>query len=93
MLLGSKRTHYVHVSYVTWFTQSVQLKRQNNGAPTFPSALEEEPDDKHLQPSHQNHHPALHHAEVEYPRFRALDRAEIPVLSCAEIFLVAVDGG
>ena len=59
---------------------------------TFPRPLKEESHNENLQASHTDHQPALDHAEIEYPRLRALDRAEIPILTCTEVLLVAIDG-
>jgi hypothetical protein len=57
------------------------------------STSEEHPDDKHLQASHADHHSAFQQAEVEHSLLRAPHRAEVPVLTCAEIFLLAGEGG
>ena len=59
---------------------------------SLPRPLKEKPHDKNLQPRHGNHQPTLHNAEMENPRFRAPHRAEIPILPCPEVLLVAVDG-
>ncbi len=59
---------------------------------TFPSALKEEPDDKDLQRSHGDHHEALDDREVEDPSFGRPDRAEVPVLSGAEVLLIPRHG-
>ena len=55
--------------------------------------LKEEPNNEHLQPSHTHHHQTLNDREIEDPSLCASDRAEIAVLACAEILLVAGDGG
>jgi hypothetical protein len=60
---------------------------------TFPRALEEEPHDEHLQPRHCHYKSTLHQAEVEDALLGALDSAEVAVLACAEVFLIAGDGG
>jgi DNA polymerase III epsilon subunit-like protein len=57
------------------------------------AASEEHPDDKDLQASHANHHGAFQQAEVEHSLLRAPHRAEVPVLTCAEVFLLASEGG
>lgn len=59
------------------------------GIRTFPCALEEEPNNKHLQTSHGHHHQALNHTEVEDPPLGAANRAEIAVLAGPEVLLVA----
>lgn len=78
------------------FTHSLRLVRHNppNQSAkerTFSSSLEEEPHDEHLQGSHRDHHQTLNDTEIENPPLRTPNRAEIPVLPCAEVFLVAVD--
>ena len=87
--------HHAHIH--TYPTHSSQLVLptpiQNTLKLTFPCPLKEEPHNKHLQPSHTNHQPTLHHTKVKYPTLRTLNSAEIPVLTCAEVFLVAIDGG
>ena len=60
---------------------------------TFSGTLEEEPHNEDLQRSHRNHHQALNHAEVENTTLRTTNGAEVPVLSRAEVLLVAGDGG
>ena len=60
--------------------------------PTFPGPLEKEPYNEHLQPSHANHQSTFHNAEIKDPSLRTLHGAKIPVLSCAEVFLVSIDG-
>ena len=57
------------------------------------SASEEHPHDKDLQASHANHHGAFKQAEVENSLLSAPDCAEIPVFTCAEVFLLARQGG
>ena len=57
----------------------------------FPRPLEEEPDDQDLQSRHPNHHPYFDQTEIEDSLFRTPDRAEVPVLSCTEVFLHAAD--
>jgi DNA polymerase III epsilon subunit-like protein len=57
------------------------------------AASEEHPDDKDLQASHANHHSAFEQAEVEHSLLRTPHRAEVPVLACAEVFLLASEGG
>jgi len=59
----------------------------------LPGALEKEPHNKYLQARHCNHHDALNNTEIEYPSLRAPDCAKIAVFACAEVFLVAIDGG
>lgn len=59
---------------------------------TFPCSCEEEAHDKHLQSSHSDHEQVLDDAKPEYPALCTPHRAEVPVFSCAEIFLVAGDG-
>ena len=58
---------------------------------TFSCTLKEKSHDKYLQSCHRYHQKALHHAKIEYPVLRALDSTHITVLSCPEIFLIAVD--
>lgn len=53
--------------------------------------LEEEPNNEDLEPSHAHHHQALDNTEVEDSPLRAAHRAKVPVLSRAEIFLIARD--
>jgi hypothetical protein len=55
-------------------------------------ALEEEPNDQNLQSRHPNHHANLDQTEIEDPVLGTPDRAEVPVFSCAEVFLHATDG-
>jgi hypothetical protein len=57
------------------------------------STSEEHPDDEDLQTSHADHHSAFQQAEVEYSLLRTPHRAEVPVLACAEVFLLAGEGG
>lgn len=59
---------------------------------TFPSPLEKEPHNKHLQPSHGNHHQTLNNAEIKNPSLGAAHSAEVPVLARTEVFLVSRDG-
>lgn len=56
------------------------------------SALEKEPHYEDLQASHCDHDHTLQNAEVEYTLFRASYGGEVSVFSCAEVFLVSVDG-
>ena len=56
------------------------------------STGEEHPHDKDLQASHANHHSALQQAEVEHSLLCTPDRAEVPVFTCAEVFLLASKG-
>ena len=60
---------------------------------TFPCTLEKEPHDENLQPGHGNHHTRLHDRKIEYPLLCTPDRAEVPVFSCSEVLLHAIDGG
>lgn len=60
---------------------------------TFPCSLKEEPDNKHLQPSHTYHQPTFHTAEVEYPSLRTFHGAEVAILARPEVFLVPVNCG
>lgn len=53
--------------------------------------MEEEPNNKDLQTSHGDHHDTLDDTEVEDPLLRAPHGAEVPVLPCPEVFLVAAD--
>lgn len=69
-----------------------RLLRKKDCEHTFSSTLEEESNHQHLQCRHANHHHDLHQAEIKYPSLRALHRAEIPVLTCSEVFLHAADG-
>lgn len=87
--------HHAHIhTYPTHTRQQLlPTPTQEISKLTFPCSLKEEPHDKHLQPSHTNHQPALHHTKVKYPTLGTLHSAEIPVLARAEVFLVAVDGG
>jgi hypothetical protein len=56
---------------------------------TFPRALKEEPHNENLQTRHGHNQTTLHQTEVEYTLLCALDRAEVSVLACAEVLLVA----
>ena len=58
---------------------------------SLPRALEKEPHNKHLQPSHTNHHQTLNNTEIEDSPLRTPNRAEITILSCTEVFLVSCD--
>jgi hypothetical protein len=60
---------------------------------TFSSPLEEEPNNEHLQSSHSNHHANLNDTKIEDPLLGTPNRAEIPILPRAEVFLVTADGG
>lgn len=60
---------------------------------TLARALEKEAHDKHLQPSHRDHHQTLNHTEIEHPSLRAAHSTEIAVLARAEVFLVPRDRG
>jgi hypothetical protein len=53
--------------------------------------LKEELDNKDLQPRHSEYKTTLHQAEVEDALLGALHSAEVAVLACSEIFLVAGD--
>ena len=55
--------------------------------------LEKESHDEHLQACHSHHHKRLDNTQVEDSSLCAPDRAEVAVLSCAEVLLVAGDGG
>lgn len=46
-----------------------------------------------MQRSHCDHHQAFYYAEVEDSPFCASDGAEVTVLACAEVFLVAGNCG
>ena len=59
---------------------------------TLPRALEEEPNDQHLQRRHPNHHRNLNQAEVKNPALRAPHRAKVSVLARPEILLHPRDG-
>jgi hypothetical protein len=54
--------------------------------------LKEEPYDQDLQSRHPNHHTDLDETEIEDPVLCTPDCAEVPVLSCAEVFLHAANG-
>lgn len=56
---------------------------------TLPSPLEEEPHNKHLQPSHRNHHQTLNNTEIENSSLGAAHGAEVSVLTRTEVFLVS----
>lgn len=58
---------------------------------TFSCSLEKESDNKDLQCGHSNHHQDFDQGEIEYPLLSALDRAEISVFSCSEVFLHPAD--
>jgi len=60
---------------------------------TFPSAREELSDNEDLQASHRHHHDHLHQAEVEDTLLGTPHRAEVPVLSCAEVLLLSRQDG
>ena len=83
---------FIHTLH-TQVSRSFQPQLKTPSKLTFPCSLEEEPHNKHLQPSHTNHQSALHHAKIKYPTLRTLNSAEVSVLARAEVFLVAVDGG
>lgn len=55
---------------------------------TFPAASEEHLDDKDLEASHGDHQSALDQAEVENSPLRTPHRAEVAVLTRAEVFLL-----
>lgn len=55
--------------------------------------LEEKAHDEHLQASHGDHHERLNNAQVEDSPLCAPDRAEVAVLSGAEVLLVTCDSG
>ena len=57
----------------------------------FPRSLEEKPNDQDLQSRHPYHHPYFNQTEIEDSVFRTPDRAEVPILSCTEVFLHAAD--
>jgi hypothetical protein len=71
----------------------IQLQIRGTSEHTFPSALEEEAHNKDLQRSHGNHHQRLDHTEVENPTLGTAHGAKVTVLACAEVLLVAGDGG
>ena len=54
--------------------------------------MEEELDNKDLEPSHGENKPALQQAEGENAPLCALNRAEVSVLARPEVFLVTRDG-
>ena len=86
--------HHAHVhTYPTHKSATPHDSRLRYFKLTFPCSLEEEPHNKHLQPSHTNHQPALHHTKVKYPTLRTFNSAEVSILARAEVFLVAVNGG
>jgi hypothetical protein len=58
---------------------------------TFPGALEEEANNKNLQPCHGHNQARLHQTEVEYSLFGTLDSAEVAVLARAKVLLVTRD--
>lgn len=60
---------------------------------TLASALEEEPDNKHLQCSHADNQSNLDHAKVDNALLRAGHGAEVAVLSCPKVLLVSGNGG
>lgn len=55
--------------------------------------LEKEPDDKDLQPCHDNHKATFHQRKVEDSPLCTPDGAEIPVLARAEVLLVSRNSG
>ena len=57
------------------------------------SASEEHPHDEDLQASHADHDSAFQQAEVEHSLLCTPDRAEVPVFTCAEVFLLTGEGG
>ena len=59
---------------------------------TFPATSEEVLHNKDLQRRHRNHQSTLNQVEVEYPPLCALNGAEVPVLACAEVFLLSRQG-
>lgn len=66
--------------------------RMEVGELTFPSPLEKEPHNKHLQPRHRNHHQTLNNAEIENPSLGAAHSAKVAVLARTEVFLVSRNG-
>lgn len=60
---------------------------------SLPPAREKHLDHEHLQPRHRNHQPTLQQRKIEDPLLRAPDRADVPVLPRAEVFLLPRDGG
>ena len=60
---------------------------------SFTSTSEEHPHDEDLQASHADHDSAFQQTEVEHSLLRAPDRAEVPVFTCAEVLLLAGEGG
>jgi hypothetical protein len=58
---------------------------------TFPSPLEKEPHNKHLQRSHGNHHQTLNNAKIEDSPLSAAHSAKVSVLARTEVFLVSGD--
>lgn len=77
----------------TRFYFRILKKRQHPSYVALPRTLEEEADNKHLQSSHGHDHQNLDDAEVDDSLFCAADGAEVAVLTGAEVFLVAGDGG
>jgi len=54
----------------------------------LPCSLEKETNNEYLKPSHAYHHQALNDAEIEDSPFCTPNRAEIAILSGAEVLLV-----
>lgn len=58
----------------------------------LPSPSKEHLDYKHLQAGHRDHQSTLDEAEVEHPGLCTPHSAEVPVLACAEVLLLADEG-
>lgn len=60
---------------------------------TFSGSLEEESHNEDLKSRHRYHQQTFHDAEVEDPPFCTAHGAEVAVLACSEVLLVAGDRG
>ena len=58
----------------------------------LPATRKEHLHNENLQCSHSNHQAAFNYAEIEDSLFCAPHCAEVPVLACAEVFLLAREG-
>lgn len=85
--IASLRLIYTYPFLAPYHLHQYHSKAQSIGT----TYLEKEPHNKHLQPSHTNHHQALNNTEVKDTSLCASNCAEIPVLSGTEVLLVARD--
>ena len=88
--MGRKSDRHLVISSVG--TVSLMVVGLNVLHVSLTSASEEHPHDKDLQASHADHDSAFQQAEVEHSLLCTPDRAEVPVFTCAEVFLLASEG-